>query len=72
VGWGWHGPWPWLGVLLGFTNGVMIALLRLQPFVATLATLIFARGLVYLYSQGSNVLVPNPPLFTFLGAGYAA
>lgn len=60
-----------VGVLLGFTNGVMIALLRLQPFVATLATLIFARGLVYLYSQGSNVLVPNPPpLFTFLGAGY--
>jgi len=60
-----------VAVLLGFTNGVMVAILRLQPFVATLATLIFARGLVYLYSQGSNVLVPNPhPLFSFLGAGY--
>ncbi len=60
-----------VGVLLGFTNGLMIALLRLQPFVATLATLIFARGLVYLYSQGSNVLVLSPhPLFTFLGSGY--
>lgn len=60
-----------VGVLLGFTNGLMIALLRLQPFVATLATLIFARGLVYLYSQGSNVLVPSPqPLFSFLGSGY--
>ena len=60
-----------VGVLLGFTNGLMIALLRLQPFVATLATLIFARGLVYLYSQGSNVLVLNPhPLFIFLGSGY--
>lgn len=57
--------------LLGFANGLMIAVLRLQPFVATLATLIFARGLVYLYSQGSNVLVSAPgPLFTFLGAGY--
>ena len=60
-----------VGVLLGFTNGLMIALLRLQPFVATLAMLIFARGLVYLYSQGSNVLVLNPhPLFIFLGSGY--
>ncbi|MBI2002602.1 MAG: ABC transporter permease [candidate division NC10 bacterium] len=60
-----------VGVLLGFTNGLMIALLRLQPFVATLATLIFSRGLVYLYSQGSNVLVLNPhPLFIFLGSGY--
>jgi len=60
-----------VAVLLGFTNGLMIAVLNLQPFVATLATLIFARGLVYLYSQGSNVLVPNPqPLFVSLGAGY--
>ncbi len=62
-----------VGILLGFTNGAMIAILHLQPFVATLATLIFARGLVYLYSQGSNVLVPNPhPLFTSLGAGYVS
>jgi ribose/xylose/arabinose/galactoside ABC-type transport system permease subunit len=60
-----------VGVVLGFANGVMIAGLRLQPFVATLAMLIFARGLVYLYSDGSNVLVRNPhPWFTFLGVGY--
>jgi ribose/xylose/arabinose/galactoside ABC-type transport system permease subunit len=60
-----------VGVLLGFINGLMVALLRLQPFVATLATLIFARGLVYLYSQGSNVLVLDPHrFFSFLGSGY--
>jgi ribose/xylose/arabinose/galactoside ABC-type transport system permease subunit len=59
-----------VGVVLGFANGVMIARLRLQPFVATLAMLIFARGLVYVYSDGSNVLVRDPhPLFVFLGSG---
>jgi ribose/xylose/arabinose/galactoside ABC-type transport system permease subunit len=60
-----------VGVGLGLVNGLLIARLRLQPFVATLAMLIFARGLVYVYSDGSNVLVPNPsPLFVFLGSGY--
>lgn len=59
------------GIALGAANGLMVTLLRLQPFVATLCALIFARGLVYVYSQGSNVLVPNPhPAFTFLGSGH--
>jgi ribose/xylose/arabinose/galactoside ABC-type transport system permease subunit len=60
-----------VALALGGVNGLLIARLRLQPFVATLAMLIFARGLVYLYSDGSNVLVRSPhAAFVFLGSGY--
>jgi ribose/xylose/arabinose/galactoside ABC-type transport system permease subunit len=57
--------------LLGLVNGLLIAWLRLQPFIATLGMLIFARGLVYIHTGGSNIVVDDPsPAFTFMGSGY--
>lgn len=57
--------------LLGLVNGVLIAWLRLQPFIATLGMLIFARGLVYIHTGGSNIVVDDPSAaFTFVGSGY--
>jgi ribose/xylose/arabinose/galactoside ABC-type transport system permease subunit len=59
-----------LGILLGLANGLLITALRLQPFIATLGTLIFVRGLVYIYTSGSIIVVQNPSeAFTFLGSG---
>jgi ribose/xylose/arabinose/galactoside ABC-type transport system permease subunit len=60
-----------VGLALGVVNGLMITLLNLQPFIATLAMLIFARGLVFVHTDGSNVVIENPsPAFQFFGSGY--
>lgn len=60
-----------LAMLLGVVNGLIITKLRLQPFIATMAMLIFARGLVYIHTNGSNIVVHGAsPWFTWLGSGY--
>jgi len=59
------------GVAVGIINGLLITRLRLQPFIATLATMIFVRGLVYIYTDGSNIIVRDAsPAFTFIGSGF--
>jgi ribose/xylose/arabinose/galactoside ABC-type transport system permease subunit len=45
-----------VGVLAGALNGLLIVLLKLQPFIATLATLAVYRGLVYSISGRQLVL----------------
>ena len=45
------------GILAGLLNGALIVFLRLQPFIATLATLAAYRGLVYAIS--GRQLVPG-------------
>ncbi len=58
------------GSFLGLVNGLIITRLRLQPFIATLGMLIFVRGMVYIYTNGSIIVVQNPPdSFSFLGSG---
>ena len=46
-----------VGILAGALNGALIVYLRLQPFIATLATLAAYRGLVY--SISGRQLVPG-------------
>ena len=50
-----------VGAAVGLVNGMLIALLGLQPFIATVATLIATRGLVYIVSDGANIIVRDPP-----------
>lgn len=58
-------------VALGVVNGVLITTMRLQPFIATLGMMIFARGLVYTYSDGSPIIASQiPAAVHFLGSGY--
>src|SRR4029077_10143372 len=58
------------GVAVGLANGVLIAYLGLQPFIATVATLIATRGLVYIVSDGANIIVRDPPAwFEAIGSG---
>ena len=46
-----------IGTLAGSVNGLMVTVLRLSPFVATLASLAAYRGLVYAIS--GRQLVPE-------------
>jgi ribose transport system permease protein len=51
-----------LGIVLGLVNGVLVAKLGLQPFIATLATMSAFRGVAYIITGGYPVL-DMPPAF---------
>lgn len=64
-----HAGWPAWGVVLigltvggavGLVNGLLAARLGLQPFIATLATMVFARGLAKWSSGGMKVSTAVP------------
>jgi ribose transport system permease protein len=83
IHWGWS---PWLavpaclafGALCGGTAGGLTAGFRIQPFIATLALMVFARGLAKTISGGMKVstavknaqggydYVPVPGVFRFI------
>ncbi len=57
-------PWPLAmlaailcGMLVGFGNGVMIAILRINPFITTLGMMIFARGMATILAGGNNITI---------------
>jgi ribose/xylose/arabinose/galactoside ABC-type transport system permease subunit len=52
-----------LGVcgLIGLTNGLLIARARMAPFIVTLATLLFARGLAFAVSNEGNTIYHIDP-----------
>jgi ribose transport system permease protein len=48
------------GMMLGAVNGVAVAKMKLQPFIATLGTMQIYRGVAYIITQGYPVLgVPD-------------
>jgi len=67
IHWGWS---PWLaipaslviGSATGVASGGLVAKFRIQPFIATLAMMVFARGLAKYVSGGMKVstMVPQP------------
>jgi len=79
---------PWLGIpvclaaglLCGLTSGGLVARFKIQPFIATLAMMVFARGLAKWISGGKKistaVLQPDgtyryaevPPIFNTLNS----
>ncbi|RYB04764.1 ABC transporter permease [Lichenibacterium ramalinae] len=54
-----------LAALVGFVNGVMIAVVRLSPFVVTLGTLSICRGITYVITQGRGQAPNGPGVDTF-------
>lgn len=70
--------WPdWLALLAGvgagaacgMVSGSLVAALRLQPFIATLAMMAFARGLAKRISGNTKILMLSPPpVLEFLGS----
>jgi ribose transport system permease protein len=57
-----------VGALAGLTNGLLITLANLPPFIATLAMLSAARGLALVISNGQP-LSPIPAAIRALGSG---
>jgi len=55
-----------VGSFLGFFNGLMITLLRIPPFVATLAMMTIARGLTQLWTGGAAITGLGD-LFRYIG-----
>jgi ribose/xylose/arabinose/galactoside ABC-type transport system permease subunit len=59
-----------VGILFGLVNGLLIVLLRMPPFVATLGTMFIAIGMSFAYNGGQALTLSNEPDFFWLGQGY--
>lgn len=57
-----------VGIACGLWNGLLIAILGIQPFVATLVLMVAGRGLAQLITEGSIVTFTDPALI-FIGTG---
>lgn len=58
-----------IGLGLGLANGLMIAFLKLPPFIATLGMMSMARGFQQMYTMGSTIY-NMPEKFRYLGVAY--
>ncbi|NUB10535.1 ABC transporter permease [Azospirillum sp. Vi22] len=56
------------GLLCGLWNGLLVAVLRIQPIVATLILMVAGRGIAQLVTEGQIVTFTSPGL-TFIGSG---
>ncbi len=57
-----------LGLLCGLWNGLLVAVLDIQPFVATLVLMVAGRGLAQLITEG-HIVTFNDPALSFVGTG---
>ncbi|CAN7651209.1 L-arabinose ABC transporter permease AraH [Pseudoduganella sp. LjRoot289] len=53
------------GALIGAGNGVLIAYLRINALIATLATMLMVRGLAFIVSQGQAVGIASEAFISF-------
>ena len=58
------------GLLFGLFNGVLITVVRLPPFIATLGSLSIGRGLMYMITHGVPLTPDTPDAFSIIGQGY--
>lgn len=58
-----------VGLVLGAWNGFLIAVLRIQPIIATLVLMLAGRGVALQITGGFITTVVSPPL-KFLASGY--
>ncbi|MFY0853917.1 ABC transporter permease [Enterobacter roggenkampii] len=56
------------GVLAGLWNGILVAVLKIQPFVATLILMVAGRGVAQLITSG-QIVTFNSPSLAWLGSG---
>jgi ribose transport system permease protein len=67
-----------VGLVLGSVSGALVAHMRIQPFIVTLAMMVFARGLAKVVSGGQKVtnyvmqqdgtaeLIVHPPIYNLI------
>jgi len=58
------------GLLFGLFNGLLITVIRLPPFIATLGSLSIGRGLMYMITHGVPLTPDTPDSFSLIGQGY--
>lgn len=62
-----------IGAAVGIVNGVGVAVLRIQPFIMTLASMVMFRGVALKWTGGGPVQFRlQDPLFDLLGSGNIA
>lgn len=59
-----------VGVAFGLFNGLLVTVIRLPPFIATLGSLSIGRGLMYIVTHGVPLTPDTPDAFSILGQGY--
>ncbi|MBS4538848.1 ribose ABC transporter permease [Clostridium sp. D2Q-11] len=62
-----------IGALIGLINGIIISKGKVQPFIATLATMTLIRGATLVFTDGRPIGVgfEGPAeIFNFIGSGY--
>lgn len=59
-----------IGLVAGLANGILVTVVGLPPFIATLGTLSIGRGLMYMVTHGVPVTPETPESFSILGQGY--
>lgn len=61
-----------IGLLVGCTNGFLVAALGLDSLITTLGMLSVLQGLALIYTDAKNVYVSHPDVswFSFIGRGY--
>jgi ribose transport system permease protein len=59
-----------VGVAAGIVNGIGVAVLKVQPFIMTLATMVAIQGLSLRFTDGGPKQFSNrEPFFNFIGSG---
>jgi galactofuranose transport system permease protein len=58
-----------VSVVLGLCNGVLVAVIGIQPIIATLILMVGGRGLAQLITSGQIITVNSPP-YKAIGGGY--
>ena len=59
-----------VGALVGAVNGFVVTVLRVNPFIATLGTMVLVRGVVFLVSDSQQVPIEGTLPEAFLAFGY--
>ncbi|MDK1374701.1 MULTISPECIES: ABC transporter permease [unclassified Sinorhizobium] len=57
-----------VGILCGVWNGILVAVLDIQPIIATLVLMVAGRGIAQLVTEGA-ILTFNDPGLIFIGSG---
>jgi ribose transport system permease protein len=58
------------GGLIGLINGFNVSVLRLPPFIATLAMMLIAQGLALVISNSTPIYFTNAPGYTSISTGH--
>ncbi len=58
-----------IGTLLGLGNGLLVSRARIAPFIVTLATMVFYRGITLFATNGVTLGVLKPASFLKIGLG---